>query len=70
MRHTHHDVTRRTFLATGGLGALAAAAPRRALAAQPTAVEEANVTVVNEFCAAFVAPIDWDPHHVLPERRL
>ena len=60
MRHTHHDVTRRTFLATGGLGALAAAAPRRALAAQPTAVEEANVTVVNEFCAAFVAPIDWD----------
>ena len=60
MRPIHHDVTRRTFLATGGLGALAAAAPGRALAAQPTAVEQANITVVNEFCAAFVAPIDWD----------
>ena len=60
MRHPHHDVTRRTFLATGGLGALAAvaAAPGRALAAQPTAVEQANIAVVNEFCAAFVAPID------------
>ena len=60
MRHPHHDVTRRTFLATGGLGALAAAAPGRALAAQPSAVEQANIAVVDEFCAAFVAPIDWD----------
>jgi limonene-1,2-epoxide hydrolase len=22
-------------------------------------VEQANITVVNEFCAAFVAPLDW-----------
>ena len=60
MRQTRHDVTRRSFLTAGGIGALAAAAPGGALAAQPTAVEQANITVVNEFCAAFVAPIDWD----------
>ena len=60
MRQTRHDVTRRSFLAAGGIGALAAAAPGGALAAQPTAVEQANISVVNEFCAAFVAPIDWD----------
>ena len=61
MPHQRRDVTRRSFLATGGLGAMAAAAvaPGRALAAQPTADEQANITVVNGFCGAFVVPLDW-----------
>ena len=60
MRHPRHDPTRRSFLATAGLGTLAATVPNRALAAQPTAEEQANRAVVNDFCAAFVVPLDWD----------
>ena len=55
------DVTRRSVLAAGGLGALAAiAVPSRTLAAQPTTEEQANIAVVNDFCAAFAVPFDWD----------
>ena len=59
MQHRRHDVTRRSLLATGGLSVMAAAVPGRALAAQPTALEQANIMVVNDFSAAFVAPLDW-----------
>lgn len=50
--------TRRSALAAGGLGVLGALTSR-ARAAQPTAVETANIDVVNSFCAAFRAPLDW-----------
>lgn len=49
---TNHGVDRRMFLSAGaGLG-LVALLPRESAAA-PTAAEQANVKVVNEFCAAW-----------------
>jgi limonene-1,2-epoxide hydrolase len=53
------DVTRRVFLATAGAGAAAASFPRSA-EAQQTDEERANVKVVNDFCATFSVPFDWD----------
>ena len=56
-----HPMTRRSFLATGSAGAMAAVAmPRPAHAAQPTAEEQANIAAVNGFCATFDVPFDWD----------
>ena len=52
--------TRRTFLTAAGAGALAAALPRGLGAAEPTAAEQANLEVVNDFCAAWKVPLDWD----------
>lgn len=50
---------RREALTTLGLGAAAAVAlPRRAHAAALTQAEQANVDVVNAFCATWVAPVD------------
>lgn len=60
MRHMRSGAPRRSFLMSGALGTLAATLPAPVRAAQRTAVEEANVTVVNDFCAAFVVPFDWD----------
>jgi len=59
MNEPVRDVTRRVFLATAGVGAAAAVLPR-SVAAQQTADERANVQVVNDFCATFTVPIDWD----------
>lgn len=54
-----HDVTRRTLLIAGGIGAMAAAWPASAGAAcassEWTAVEKANVKVVTDFLAAWEA---------------
>ena len=52
--------TRRTFLTAAGAGTLAAALPRRLRAAEPTAAEQANLDLVNGFCAGWTVPIDWD----------
>ena len=54
-----HPVTRRSFLATAGVGAVAVGLPGTAKA-QQTDEERSNVKIVNEFCAAFVVPFDWD----------
>ena len=53
-------VTRRTFLTATGAGAVAAALPRRLGAAELTPAEQANLEVVNDFCAGWTLPIDWD----------
>jgi len=54
-------VSRRSFLASGGAGGMAALAMRHEVgAAQSTAEEDGNITVVNAFCSAFVVPIDWE----------
>ena len=67
MKELTNSVTRRTFFAAGGLGALAALGGPRLLAAQTQGslgtavspeVQRANVQVVNSFCAAFA---DRDP---------
>ena len=53
-------VSRRSFLASGGIGGMAALAMRREVgAAQSTPEEDGNIMVVNAFCSAFVVPIDW-----------
>jgi limonene-1,2-epoxide hydrolase len=44
---------RRTFLGTGALAAAGSAIPLAAAAADWTAAEKANVSVVNEFCASW-----------------
>ena len=57
----HDDVTlqRRRFLATAAVSAVGAAAwSVRTKAAQLSAAEQANVRLVDEFCAAWSAPID------------
>ena len=52
-------VLRRDFLATAAVGAAAAASwSTRLSAAAPSAAEQANVKVVNDMCAAWVAPFD------------
>ncbi len=58
MKHTH-DVTRRLFLATAATGAAVAALPQ-AVNAQQTDEERSKVRVVNDFCATFAVPFDWD----------
>lgn len=54
-------VSRRSFLASGGLGGMAALAMGREVgAAQSTPEEDGNIMVVNAFCSAFVMPMDWE----------
>ena len=54
-------VSRRSFLASGGIGAMAALAMQREVgAAQSTPEEDGNIVVVNAFCSAFVVPMDWE----------
>ena len=60
MRRPSHQVTRRSFLTTGSVGAMAAVAVRQVGAAQPTAAEQDNIVTVNDFCATFAVPFDWD----------
>ena len=61
MRKAMRTVSRRSFLATGGAGGLAALAMRHEVgAAQSTPEEDGNIMVVNAFCSAFVLPIDWE----------
>jgi limonene-1,2-epoxide hydrolase len=45
--------SRRTFFTASALGAAAALAPERLLAAAPSAAEQANIKVVTDFCAAW-----------------
>ena len=52
--------TRRVFLATAGIGTAGAALPARPRAAELTPAEEANLKVVNDFCAGWKTPVDWD----------
>ena len=60
MRQSEH-IGRRTFLAGSALGAAATLAlPGLATAADLTDAEKANVKVVNDMCAAWTAPIDFD----------
>jgi limonene-1,2-epoxide hydrolase len=44
---------RRALLTTGALASMAMAFPNNAQAAEPTAVEKANLDLVNQFCAAW-----------------
>ena len=54
-------VSRRSFLANGGIGGMAALAMQREVgAAQSTPEEDGNIVVVNAFCSAFVVPMDWE----------
>jgi limonene-1,2-epoxide hydrolase len=53
MASRRHTTNRRLFLSTGlGAAALAGLGPAAA-AAQPTAVEQANIQIVKDFCAAW-----------------
>ena len=57
----NHDlaVERRRFLTTAAVGAIGVASwSGRPHAAELTASEQANVKLVNDFCAAWVAPMD------------
>ena len=59
-RSDNGRVTRRSFLAAGSIGAVASVAmPGQAAATQLSTGEQANLTAVNDFCAAFTAPLDW-----------
>ena len=60
MRRPSHRVTRRSFLTAGSAGAMAAVAMRPIGAAQATAAEQDNIVTVNDFCATFAVPFDWD----------
>ena len=60
MTHSDDILTRRGFLAVGGAGVGAVALAPRIWAAAPTASEQANLDVVNAFCAAWGVPLDWD----------
>ena len=60
MQNTNSGTSRRVFLAAAGGGAAALALPRGVRAAALTAAEQANVQVVNDFCAAWGVPLDWD----------
>jgi limonene-1,2-epoxide hydrolase len=53
--------SRRTFMATGGIGVLASALP--AAAAELSAAERANVQLVRDFCASWSTR---DLTHILP----
>jgi limonene-1,2-epoxide hydrolase len=53
MASTHSKTGRRSFLATGIGAAALVGLGRDARAAEPTAVERANMKVVEEFCAAW-----------------
>ena len=56
-----HRLDRRRFLTATGLGAIATlGVPGLAAAAEWTAVEKANVKIVNDMCAAWSAPLDFD----------
>lgn len=60
MHRSEGRVTRRSFLAAGGIGAMASVAMSGpAAATQLSTEEQANLTAVNEFCAAFTVPLDW-----------
>jgi limonene-1,2-epoxide hydrolase len=54
------SVGRRTFLTASLAGAAAVAVPGIASAAELTDGEKANVKVVNDMCAAWTAPVDFD----------
>lgn len=59
--HEEPVVDRRHFLAASLVGAAGSLAlPSVASAAGMTAAEKANVKVVNEMCAAWKAPVDFD----------
>ena len=60
MQNTNSGTSRRVFLAAAGGGAAALALPRGVRAAALTAAEQANLQVVNDFCAAWGVPLDWD----------
>jgi limonene-1,2-epoxide hydrolase len=61
MKASDSRVTRRSFLAAGSVGAMASVAlPRQVAAIQLSTDEQANLTAVNDFCAAFTVPLDWD----------
>ena len=51
---------RRRFLGVTALGAAAAAMPRTATASELTAGEKANVTIVDQMCAVWAAPLDFE----------
>jgi limonene-1,2-epoxide hydrolase len=53
-------IGRRRFLTTAGAGAATFGWPGLAGAAEWTDAEKANVKVVNDMCAAWTAPIDFD----------
>jgi limonene-1,2-epoxide hydrolase len=55
------SIDRRRFLTAAGLGTVAALAmPGLAAGADWTDAEKANVKVVNDMCAAWIAPLDFD----------
>ena len=59
MHDDHRSIERRGFLVTAAVGALGAASwSTRLHAAELTATEQANVKLVNDFCAAWAAPMD------------
>ncbi len=59
MRNLVRPVQRRDFLTTATVGAVATVAlPTRLRAAELTSVEKANMKLVADFCAAWVAPMD------------
>jgi limonene-1,2-epoxide hydrolase len=61
MKTSDRRVNRRSFLAAGSIGAMASVAlPREAAAIQLSTEEQANLTAVNDFCAAFAMPLEWD----------
>jgi limonene-1,2-epoxide hydrolase len=56
-----HRIGRRRFLTTAGAGAaVTLGLPGLAGAAEWTAAEKASVKVVNDMCAAWTAPVDFD----------
>lgn len=59
MNKNNSPHSRRHFLTAAGVGAAATVWPAD-LAAQQTDDERANVDVVNEFCATFAVPFDWN----------
>ena len=61
MKKSINHLTRRSFIAVGSAGTIAGLTmPSPAHGAPPTAEEQANITAVNGFCAAFTVPFDWD----------
>ena len=60
MNDSRRILTRRVFLATASVGAAVAALPARPRAVELTPAEEANLKVVNDFCAGWKVPVDWD----------
>ena len=59
MQDLVRQVKRRDFLTTAAVGAIATVTlPTRLNAAELTRAEEANVQLVDDFCAAWAAPMD------------